>query len=145
MSENFGNLIARRAPQKGGPLIPEPRSGTPALGRDSTERRQTYSKVFRRRLPDGQTHDPASVEVVGSFTHWQKVPLIRDGVLDAWHVTLHHIEGNRTHHYMLLVDGKPAYDRACDGLAVPHGYQEEQYQLMTDKGPRVFMLFAQTK
>ena len=126
-------------------MIPEPPSGAPPLRRDSTERRQTYSKVFRWRLPDGQTHDPASVEVVGSFTHWQKVPLIRDGVLDAWHVTLHHIEGNRTHHYMLLVDGKPTYDKNCDGLAVPHGHPEEQYQLMTDKGPRVFMLFAQTK
>jgi hypothetical protein len=145
MSENFGNLVSRRAPQKGGPLIPEPPSGAPPLRRDSTERRQTYSKVFRWRVPDGQTHDPASVEVVGSFTHWQKVPLIRDGVLDAWHVTLHHIEGNRTHHYMLLVDGKPTYDKHCDGLAVPHGHPEEQYQLMTDKGPRVFMLFAQTK
>ena len=145
MSQNFGNLIGRRTPQKGGPLIPEPPSGAPNLRRDSADRRQTYSKVFRWRLPDGQTHDPTTVEVVGSFSHWQKVPLIRDGVLDAWHVTLHHIEGNRTHHYMILVDGKPSYDKTCDGLAVPHGYQEEQYQLMTDRGPRVFMLFAQTK
>jgi hypothetical protein len=145
MYQKFGNFIGRRAPQKGGPLIPEPPSGAAALRRDATDRRQTYSKVFRWRLPDGQTHDPATVEVVGSFTHWQKVPLVRDGVLDAWHVTLHHIEGNRTHHYMLLVDGKPSYDKGCDGLAVPHGYQEEQFQLMTDKGPKVFMLFAQTK
>jgi hypothetical protein len=73
------------------------------------------------------------------------VPLIRDGVLDAWHVTLHHIQSNRTHHYMLLVDGKPTYDKTCDGLAVPRGSDEERYQVMTDKGPRVFMLFGQTK
>jgi hypothetical protein len=85
------------------------------------------------------------VEVVGSFTHWQRVPLMRDGKLDAWHVTLHHIEGNRTHHYMLLLDGQPTYDKDCDGLAVPHGPHEEQYQISTDKGPRVFMLWAQTR
>jgi hypothetical protein len=65
--------------------------------------------------------------------------------LDAWHVTLHHIEGNRTHHYMLLVDGKPVQDKNADGLAIPHGPQEEEYQLMTGRGPRLFMLFAQTK
>ena len=144
MFQSLGNSFGRRTPQKGGPLIPEPPSGI-SLRRDSGDRKTAYSKVFRWRLPDGQTHEPASVEVVGSFTHWQKVALKRDGVLDAWHVTLHHIEGNRTHHYMLLIDGKPGYDKTCDGLAVPHGTQEEQFQLMTDKGPRVFMLFAQTK
>lgn len=109
------------------------------------DRKQTYSKVFRWRQPDGLTHEPVSVEIVGTFTHWQKVPLVRDGVLDAWHVTLHHIQGNRTHHYMLLVDGKPVQDKNSDGLAVPHGPQEEQFQLITARGPRVFMLFAQTK
>lgn len=88
---------------------------------------------------------PASVEVVGSFTQWQKVPLTRDSEVDAWHVTIHHIPGNRTHHYMLLVDGKPAHDKNADGFAIPHGPQEEQYQLMTEKGGRVFMLYAQTK
>jgi hypothetical protein len=46
---------------------------------------------------------------------------------------------------MLLVDGKPAHDKNADGLAVPHGPQEEQYQLTTDRGPRLFMVFAQTK
>ena len=85
------------------------------------------------------------MEVTGTFTHWQKVPLMRDGALDAWHVTLHHLQGNRTHHYMILVDGKPTYDKTCDGLAVPRGPEEERYQVMTDKGPRVMMIFAQTK
>lgn len=109
------------------------------------QRGQTYTKVFRYRLPDGQTREPECVEVVGSFTHWRPVTLNRDGKLDAWHVTIHHIPGNRTHHYMLLVDGKPTLDKTCDGLAVPHGASEEQFQLQTDKGPRVLMLFAQTR
>jgi hypothetical protein len=46
---------------------------------------------------------------------------------------------------MILVDGKPAYDRYNDGLALPQGPEEERHQIMTDNGPRVFMLFAQTK
>ena len=46
---------------------------------------------------------------------------------------------------MLLIDGKPTYDKTCDGLAVPHGVEEERYAYPTEKGPRVFMLFAQTK
>ena len=41
--------------------------------------------------------------------------------------------------------GQPAYDKYNDGLAFPQDSQEEQYQIMTDKGPRVFMLFAQTE
>jgi hypothetical protein len=138
------NVFGRRSPQKGAPLIPEPMTSSP-LQRDPAERKQTFSKVFRWRLPDGQTKEPKSVEIVGSFTHWQKTALTRDSVLDAWHVTLHHIQGNRTHHYMLLIDGEPAHDKTCDGFAVPHGPQEERYQIATDKGPRVFMLFAQTK
>lgn len=106
---------------------------------------QTYTRVFRWRLPEGQTEEPQSVAIIGSFTHWKPVPLVRDGKLDAWHTTIHHIPGNRTHHYMLLVDGKPTFDSSCDGFAVPHGPVEEQYQLETDKGMRVLMLFAQTK
>jgi hypothetical protein len=125
--------------------MPEPSSGMPSLQRDGSERRQTFSKVFRWRLPDGQTREPSTVEIVGSFNHWQKTPLVRDSVLDAWHVTMHHIPGNKTHHYMLLVDGLPTHDKTCDGFAVPHGPLEERYQIQTDKGPRVFMLFAQTK
>jgi Glycogen recognition site of AMP-activated protein kinase len=145
MFSSIGNLFGRKPPQKGGPLIPEPTPASRAPAQNGRERGQTFSKVFRWRLPDGETHEPASVEIVGSFTHWQKVPLMRDSALDAWHTTVHHIPGNRTHHYMFLVDGKPTYDKTCDGLAVPHGPNEEQYQMMTDRGPRVFMLFAQTK
>ena len=139
----FDSVFGKKEPQSGGTLGWEPRS--PLAKNKTKERPASYSKVFRWRLPDGQTHEPSTVEVVGSFTHWQKVPLVRDGVLDAWHVTLHHLQGNRTHHYMLLIDGKPFYDKTCDGLAVPRGTDEERYQVMTDKGPRVLMLFAQTK
>jgi len=145
MFGSFNNLFNRTTPHKGLPLVPETSSTPSASGRSPTDRKITFSKIFRWRLPGGQTQEPARVEVVGSFTHWQRVALTRDGKLDSWHVALHHIEGNRTHHYMLLVDGHPAHDRDCDGYAVPHGPQEERYQISTDKGPRVFMLFAQTR
>ena len=145
MYQTYGNYYDRKPPQKGGPLFPEPSLQPATIAGASVGRKQAYSKVFRWRLPDGQTEEPATVEVVGSFTHWQRVPLMRDGTLDAWHATLHHIEGNRTHHYMILVDGKPVQDKTADGLAVPHGPQEERFQLMTARGPRVFLLFAQTK
>jgi len=145
MFQSFGNLLRRKTPPKGGPMMREPASRSTTSPRGGSENKQVFSKVFRWRLPDGCTDEPASVEIVGSFTHWQKVPLTRDGKLDAWHVTLHHIPGGRTHHYMLLVNGKPTFDKTCEGLAVPHGFQEEQFQLQTDKGFRVLMLFAQTK
>jgi len=105
----------------------------------------TFSKVFRYRLPVGQTEEPKTVAVAGSFNDWQSVVLHRDGKLDSWHATIHHIPGNTTHHYMLLIDGKPTMDRNCDGLAVPHGPQEESFAVQTDKGPRVLMMFAMTK
>jgi len=57
----------------------------------------------------------------------------------------HNIPCNRTHHYMLFGDSKPVPDKHCDGLAIPRGPQEEQYALPTARGPRVLMLFAQTK
>lgn len=123
----------------------EPTKPSPLAQRQSHDRSPTFSKIFRWRLPDGQTSAPATVEIVGSFTHWQRVPLMRDGVLDAWHTTIHNIPAHKMHHYVLLVDGKPTQDKNCDGLAVPHGPQEEQYAVTTDKGPRVLMLFAQTK
>jgi hypothetical protein len=145
MLSSLNDLFGPKPPQKGGPLMPEPSAVSPVMRRDAHDRRLTFSKVFRWRLPDGDTHEPTQVEVVGSFSNWQTIPMLRDGVLDAWHVTVHHIPGNRTHHYMILVDGRPTYDKNCNGLAVPHGPQEERYALATDKGPRVFMLFAETK
>jgi hypothetical protein len=140
----FGNFFSKKPPQKGPPPARET-PVNPVRARDDREQRQSFSKVFRWRLPDGQTEGPKLVEVAGSFTRWQRVPLHRDSVLDAWHATIHRIPGNKTHHYMLLIDGQPTYDKTCDGLAVPHGFDEERYQLATDKGPRVLMLFSQTK
>jgi hypothetical protein len=145
MFDSINKLFGPKPSSKDGPVMREPSTPSYAPQRQSHERPQTYSKVFRWRLPDGVTKEPATVELIGSFTHWQKVPMQRDSALDAWHVTIHHIPGNKTHHYMLLVDGKPAHDKNSDGLAVPTNGQEEQYQIATDRGPRVFMLFAQTK
>jgi hypothetical protein len=141
----FDSVFGKKPPQKGGPLTWEPTRRSPLSQNNSQGRSQSFAKVFRWRLPDGHTVAPASVEIVGSFTQWQKVPLTRDGALDAWHVTLHNIPSHQTHHYMLLVDGKPTQDKNCDGLAIPRGPEEERYTLATDRGPRVFMLFAQTK
>jgi hypothetical protein len=109
------------------------------------ERPQTFTKIFRWRLPAGQTQEPATVEVAGTFTKWQKVPLVYEIAERAWHVTLRDMPVNRTHHYMLLVDGKPVRHEQCDGLAIPRSAQEMQYALKTERGPRVLMLFAQTK
>ena len=138
MVQDFGNAFLKKHPPVSRPVVPVRKPAAPP-------RPQTYSRVFRWRLPDGQMQAPGTVEVVGGFTHWQKVPLHRDGTLDAWHVTLHNLQCGRMYHYMLLVDGQPVRDKNCDGLAVPHGPQEEQYQLVTDRGPRVLMLFAQAK
>jgi hypothetical protein len=138
----FSSIFGKKSPQKkGGPVAWEP-SRAP---NNSQSRNPTYSKVFRWRLPDGHTEQPKTVEVLGSFNNWQRVQMMQDSVLDAWHVTVHNIPGHQTHHYMLLVDGKPTADKNCDGFAPPRGFEEERYTLQTDRGPRVFMLFAQTK
>lgn len=108
-------------------------------------RKLVFSKIFRWSLPKGETQKPTTVEVVGTFTEWKKTPMARDHAGQGWHLTLHQIPGNRTHHYMFLVDGKPVQDKHCDGLAAPHGAEEEKYAIATPRGPRVFMLFAQTK
>jgi len=146
MFESIGSFFSRDGAGKGDPIDTTPggfHRASPQV-KGPANRSQSFSKVFRWRLPPGEP-EPGSVHVVGSFSNWQKVPLERDRGLDAWHVRLDNLQGNRTHHYMLLLDGKPAYDHTCDGLAVPHGPHEEKFQLMTEKGPRVFMLFAQTK
>ena len=112
--------------------------------RHKTEpRKQTFSKIFRWQ-PNGHGEPPAKVEVAGTFTDWQKVPMTRE-VSGGWHLTLHHIPGNRTHHYMFLADDKPVQDKHSDGLAMPQGADEEKFAITTFRGPRVFMLFSQTK
>jgi hypothetical protein len=107
-------------------------------------RKQAFSKIFRWHPPAGHTEKPTTVEVAGTFTHWRPLPMVRE-VSGGWHLALHDIPGNRTHHYMFLVDGKPVQDKHSDGLAVPHGAEEEKFAITTARGPRVFMLFAQTK
>jgi 1,4-alpha-glucan branching enzyme len=106
--------------------------------------KQVFSKIFRWQSPKEQAETPSKVEVVGSFTGWQKLQMSRE-VSGAWQLTLHQISGNRTHHYMVLADDKPVQDRNCDGFAVPQGPQEEYFAITTARGPRVFMLFAQTR
>ncbi len=145
MSQNFGNAFNIKPPLKGIPVTPQPVVRSAPGGKAPAVPKPTYAKVFRWRLPEGRTQEPATVEIVGTFTNWLKVPLARDNKVDAWHVTIHHVPAHKTHHYMLLVDGQPVHDKNSDGLAVPHGPQEERYQLMTGRGPRLFMLFAQTK
>jgi len=157
MVQNFGNAFLKKHPPATGPAVnhassapvaPAPKPAPahrPGHGhKPAAHPPQMYTRIFRWHAAKGQT-PPAVVEIVGGFTHWQKVPLAYDPAQDAWHVTLHNLHCGRMYHYMLLVDGQPARDKLCDGLAVPHGPHEEQYQLLTERGPRVLMLFAQSK
>lgn len=145
MFQSVTSFFSKPQP-KSGPIIPErPASFAPAASRGPANNGMSFTKIFRWRLPDGHTEAPALVEVAGSFSHWQKIPMTRDSALDSWHAIVHHIPGNRTHHYMIFVDGKPVNDKHCDGLAIPHGPAEEHNAFPTPRGPRVFMLFGQTK
>jgi len=112
---------------------------------ESGKRPVTFSKVFRWQpeLPGGPM--PVRVEVAGTFNGWQRLALKWDRVSGVWQLTLHDIPGNRTHNYMLLVNGRPVNDKHADGLAVPHTDEEKLHQLETPRGPRVFMLASQTK
>ena len=145
MSQNFGNAFNIKPPPRSHPAAPEPAVRPAPGGKAAAVPKPTYAKVFRWRLPEGRTQEPATVEIVGTFSNWQRVPLVYDRKQHVWHVTIPHVPAHKMHHYMLLVDGQPAHDKNSDGLAVPHGLQEQQYQLMTDRGPRLFMLFAQSK
>jgi hypothetical protein len=120
---------------------PTPTSPHPA----TAKRQHGFSKIFRWQTPDPAAPLPVKVEVVGSFNGWQKVPLKYDRANRIWTLTLENIPGNRTHNYMLLVNGTPTADKNSDGLAMPQTDEEKQYALATPRGPRVFMLFSQTK
>jgi len=125
---------------------PSPAAAVPRpLGRAPGDRKPTYSKVFRYSPAHTHDHDLQRVEIVGSFTNWHPVPMTLNKQDHTWQVTLNSIEGNKTHHYMLLVNGHPANDKLCDGLTVPHGDIEHRYALTTPRGPRLFLMFAQTK
>src|SRR5258708_462358 len=78
MFDSFGSAFNRKPPHKGGPMVPESASALSSGQKNPAERKLVYSKVFRWVPPDGQTQSPATVEVLGTFTHWQKVPLIHD-------------------------------------------------------------------
>ena len=104
-----------------------------------------FSKIFRWRTESQGAPRPLSVEVAGTFTGWRALPFSRDALTDTWQLRVDGIPGNRTHRYMLLVNGVPSHDKNCDGLAVPEDFEERQHQLMTARGPRIFLLFAQTK
>ena len=117
-----------------------------SLAKDETGKRShSFSKVFRWQPEQAGGPMPVRVEVAGTFNGWQRLPLKRDRVSGVWQLTLHDIPGNRTHNYMLLVNGRPVPDKHADGLAVPHTPEEQQHQLTTPRGPRVFMLASQTK
>ena len=145
MTQNFGNAFLKKPIHKHEPVVAEPVIRPAPGGKAPAAPKPTYPKIFRWQLPEGLTPEPATVEIVGTFTNWQKVPLIRENKADGWQVTVPDVPAHKTHHYMLLVDGQPAHDKNSDGLAVPHNPQEKRYQLMTGRGPRLFMLFAQTK
>jgi hypothetical protein len=105
----------------------------------------TFGKIFRWQPEQPGGPMPVRVEVAGSFNNWQRVALKRDRVSGVWQATLSDIPGNRTHTYMLLVNGRPVNDKSADGLAVPHTTEEKSHKLETARGPRVFMLASQTK
>ncbi len=117
----------------------------PSHGAGAIKRPATFNKVFRWHPAKPGDPAPATVEVVGSFTGWKPVALHHDRVSNAWQLAFHDLPGNCTHHYMLLLDGQPASDKHCDGLAMPETEEEKRYQLQTARGPRVFMLFSHAK
>ncbi len=145
MLDTFDNLAGGNL-QRNSPSEAINHTSDPATrGMAPARRGPTFSKFFRWQTSDPRAATPASVELAGSFTDWRPVELQRDAVTNTWQITMHGIPGNRTHRYMLLVNGEPAQDRNCDGLAVPENPRERQYQLMTARGPRVLLLFSQTK
>ncbi len=129
----------------GNPLVSSDFAMPAALHRVAGQRNQTFTRIFRWRLPAGQIKPPSRVEVVGSFTQWLPVVLLKQRDHDTWQVVIDQIPGHMTHRYMLLVDGRPVHDIHCDGLAVPSTPEEIRHQIHTEKGPRILMLFAPSK
>jgi hypothetical protein len=142
MFNNFDTLAGAKARRTGGSTFAESSFDAP---RHTPFHVSTFSRIFRWQPADPCISPPDSVEVVGSFTDWRATALTRDKVTNTWQLTLHGIPGNRTHRYMLLVNGDPTQDKNADGLAVPESFDEQRFQLMTPRGPRVFLLCAQTK
>src|SRR3954467_5585966 len=107
----FNSVFGKKPSQQGESLGWEPRS--PLAQNKTKERPATYAKIFRWVLPEGQTVIPNTVEIVGSFTGWQKVALQRNGALNDWQLTLPSVPGHQTHHYMLLAEAQPSQDKNC--------------------------------
>jgi len=133
---NERKTTAKRPGSSLSPRRPEP---------EAREQRTGFAKVFRWPVPAGQEPEPSSVEIAGSFSTWRKLPLTYDAPMRTWQLTLDHLEGNRTHRYVFLVDGKPSYDHTCDGLVQPQTPEEAKWSIATPRGARVMLLFSQTK
>lgn len=143
MANFLSKFMTRTAAPAAGPA---PVTAIPsAMTRGPGDRKATYAKIFRYSPPHAHDHDLQRVEIVGSFTNWHPVAMSVNRQDHTWQVTIDGIEGNKTHHYMLLVNGHPANDKMCDGYAVPHGDIEHRYSITTPRGPRLFLLFAQAK
>jgi hypothetical protein len=136
---NKGRTTMRRPAAEFAPILPRRPEA------EKNEQRTGFTKVFRWPVPAGQTPPPTAVEVVGSFSGWRKVPLSYDPTTRTWQLILNDVESNRTHRYVILVDGKPSYDKTCDGLTAPQTHDEAKWQIATPKGPRIMLLFSQTK
>ena len=145
MFDTFDNLADGNARQNGGAPTLDSTSCRKSQRRGAPGHGPTFRKIFRWQPPDPQAPPPASVELAGSFTGWRPVAFTRNAITNTWQLELEAIPGNRSHRYMLLVNGQPAHDENSDGLAVPQGVDEQRYQLKTAKGPRVFLFFSQTK
>ena len=146
MIDAITNFIETRdRPTTRPPVARITRTARLRLEAEKSEQRTGYTKVFRWPVPADQTPQPTTVEVAGSFNGWRKVPLSYDPPTRTWQIALNNIEGNRTHRYVILVDGKPSYDKTCDGLTAPQTPDEAKWQIPTPKGPRIMLLFGQTK
>ena len=146
MAQDFGNAFLHKPPHKGGTGILK----TPAGAKPPGHQPGGTKTDFHKNLPLGPAGRPDAG--TGHGRNRRHIHELGKDAVDlrprnagGWHVMLQQIQGNRTHHYMLLADGKPVEDTHCDGMAVPTGAQELQFAIPTDRGPRVFMLFSQTK
>ena len=142
-STNFAENKCRTTTRRpGGRFVPAlPRHSEPGI----REQRTGFTKVFRWPVPAEQMPQPTTVEVVGSFSGWRKVPLTFDPPTRTWQLILNNIEGNRTHRYVILVDGKSSHDKISDGLVAPQTPDEAKWAIPTPRGFRVMLLFSQTK
>ena len=84
MTQNFGNAFLKKPAHKHEPAAPEPAVRPALISKVPAAPKPTYAKIFRWQLPEDRMQEPATVEIVGTFTNWQKVPLIRKNKADGW-------------------------------------------------------------